>query len=76
MGGPSIPWRAGRSDAKDGSAAAPDGRLPNATKDSVHIREVFNRMGFQDQDIVALMGAHAIGKCHIGLLFRAQSAIS
>jgi cytochrome c peroxidase len=32
LGGPSIPWRAGRTDAVDGSACPPDGRLPNASK--------------------------------------------
>lgn len=28
------------------------------------IRKVFNRMGFNDQEIVALSGAHALGRCH------------
>jgi len=64
MGGPKVPWRAGRTDAKDGSACPPDGRLPDAEKDQSHVRQVFGRMGFSDQEMVALIGAHAIGRCH------------
>lgn len=29
-----------------------------------HIRDIFGRMGFNDQEIVALIGAHAVGRCH------------
>ncbi len=29
-----------------------------------HIREIFYRMGFNDREIVALLGAHALGRCH------------
>jgi hypothetical protein len=29
---------------------------------SSHIRQIFNRMGFNDQEIVALSGAHALGR--------------
>ena len=28
------------------------------------LRTVFNRMGFTNQEIVALMGAHALGRCY------------
>lgn len=47
----------------------PDGRLPDADKGSrpktiEHIRDVFYRMGFNDKEIVALLGAHAMGRCH------------
>lgn len=64
MGGPVIPWRPGRVDKGDGSACPPDGRLPNATLGASHIRDVFGRMGFNDQEMVALIGAHAVGRCH------------
>jgi cytochrome c peroxidase len=69
-GGPTIPFRLGRSDAQDGSTSPPDGRLPDADKGSLaktvqHVKkEVFYRMGFNDQEIVALLGAHAMGRCH------------
>ncbi|KAF3171766.1 heme peroxidase [Orbilia oligospora] len=63
MGGPVIPWRPGRSD-RDISACTPDGRLPDATKEHKHLRAIFGRMGFNDQEIVALSGAHALGRCH------------
>ena len=37
-------------------------RLPTLVKDLSHIRDVFYRMGFNDQ-IVALVGAHCLGRC-------------
>ncbi|KAF8320800.1 heme peroxidase [Clavulina sp. PMI_390] len=63
INGPKIPWRPGRIDGftKD---ATPDGRLPDAAQGQDHIRNIFYRMGFNDQEIVALIGAHAIGRCH------------
>lgn len=63
MGGPKIPWRPGRKDG-DLSACTPDGRLPDASKEQKHLRAIFYRMGFNDQEIVALSGAHALGRCH------------
>eukprot|EP00884_Botryococcus_braunii_P006619 jgi/Botrbrau1/15959/Bobra.0340s0007.1 len=64
MGGPEIPWRPGRSDAAGPESCPPDGRLPDASKNARHIRDIFNRMGFNDQEIVALSGAHTLGRCH------------
>ncbi|KIJ95716.1 class II peroxidase, partial [Laccaria amethystina LaAM-08-1] len=63
MGGPKIPWRPGRIDGFAASAT-PDGRLPDASQGSDHLRNIFYRMGFNDQEIVALSGAHALGRCH------------
>ncbi|PYI22332.1 cytochrome c peroxidase Ccp1 [Aspergillus japonicus CBS 114.51] len=62
-GGPAIPWRPGRQD-RDVAACTPDGRLPDASKDQKHVRDIFYRMGFNDQEIVALIGAHALGRAH------------
>ena len=69
MGGPKVGFRAGRVDAVTPDAVTPDGRLPAADKGSppataAGLRETFNRMGFNDQEIVALSGAHALGRCH------------
>lgn len=65
MGGPEIKWKPGRSDHVEGKyVALEDGRLPDASKDQRHVRDVFYRMGFNDQEIVALSGAHALGRCH------------
>jgi len=72
LGGPTVPWSSGRVDALDPSAVTPDGRLPGADSgppgadpsDAAHLRTIFNRMGFNDQEIVALSGAHALGRCH------------
>ena len=63
MGGPTVPWRAGRKD-KDVAYCTPDGRLPDASKDQNHVRAIFGRMGFNDQEMVALSGGHALGRCH------------
>ncbi|TLD20271.1 hypothetical protein PspLS_08537 [Pyricularia sp. CBS 133598] len=63
MLGPKIPYRPGRSD-KDAAACTPDGRLPDAAQRQDHVRNIFYRMGFNDQEIVALAGAHALGRCH------------
>ncbi|UZP33724.1 hypothetical protein NXS19_001540 [Fusarium pseudograminearum] len=63
MLGPAIPYRPGRSD-RDVSGCTPDGRLPDASKRQDHLRGIFGRMGFNDQEIVALSGAHALGRCH------------
>mmetsp|Transcript_95187 Transcript_95187/g.272857 ORF Transcript_95187/g.272857 Transcript_95187/m.272857 type:complete len:378 (+) Transcript_95187:44-1177(+) len=75
MGGPRIAFTAGRRDKNAADVLdwttehAPDGRLPSADMDTVentakHIRSVFDRMGFDDQEIVALCGAHTLGRCH------------
>ncbi|KAI0401219.1 heme peroxidase [Xylaria palmicola] len=63
MQGPTIPYRPGRSD-KEAAACTPDGRLPDAAQGTDHLRNIFYRMGFNDQEIVALSGAHALGRCH------------
>jgi cytochrome c peroxidase len=63
MSGPAIPWRPGRQD-RDVSFCTPDGRLPDASKEQSHLRAIFHRMGFDDREIVALSGAHALGRCH------------
>eukprot|EP00756_Hemistasia_phaeocysticola_P036004 Hpha_TRINITY_DN16614_c2_g1::TRINITY_DN16614_c2_g1_i1::g.180768::m.180768/K00428/E1.11.1.5; cytochrome c peroxidase len=64
MGGPRIKFRKGRKDAEAEEDSAPEGRLPDATQGTAHLREVFGRMGFSDRDIVALSGAHTVGHCH------------
>ncbi|UIZ22874.1 hypothetical protein KXD40_003783 [Peronospora effusa] len=71
MGGPEIPFRLGRPDATSGKEPTQtlDDRLPHADKGSTdkttqHVRDVFYRMGFNDRDIVALAGAHAVGRCY------------
>jgi cytochrome c peroxidase len=70
MGGPEFKWRPGRKDLEAGPSPLPDGRLPDADgrdkpdKPADHLRDIFYRMGFNDQEIVALSGAHALGRCH------------
>ena len=69
--GVKVPFKAGRVDAITPDAVTPDGRLPAASKGNdpqktaAALRfDVFYRMGFNDQEIVALSGAHALGRCH------------
>ena len=55
-GGPTIPFRLGREDFESGETSPPDGRLPDADKGSrvatiQHIRDIFYRMGFNDQEV-------------------------
>lgn len=64
MQGPKIPWRPGRVDA-DEKDAPENGRLPDATQGPDYVRHYFGRFGFNDQEIVALIGAHSLGKTHL-----------
>lgn len=63
-GGPKIKWRPGRQNVTDRSKVPPNGRLPDATQGAGHVRDVFSRMGFNDVETVALIGAHCLGRCH------------
>ncbi|GAB2242735.1 hypothetical protein Droror1_Dr00019510 [Drosera rotundifolia] len=61
-GGPEVPFHPGREDKPE---PPKEGRLPDATKGSDHLRDVFvKQMGLSDQDIVALSGGHTLGRCH------------
>jgi len=64
MGGPKLGFTPGRSDVPDAKNIPPNGRLPDAAQGAKHVRDVFYRMGFNDQEIVALVGAHCLGRCH------------
>ena len=79
MGGPSIPFTGGRKDATQESACPPEHMLPDGhfhkgTGDddydhpgkgtADYVRWVFNKMGFNDREMVCLIGAHALGRCH------------
>lgn len=68
-GGPKIPFQLGREDFDSGETSPKEIGLPDADKGArvntiQHIRDVFYRMGFTDGEIVALLGAHAMGRCH------------
>ncbi|KAL8133608.1 L-ascorbate peroxidase 3-like [Apium graveolens] len=60
-GGPSIDFVPGR---KDSLNSPEEGRLPDAKQGSLHLRDIFYRMGLSDKDIVALSGGHTLGKAH------------
>eukprot|EP00281_Chroomonas_sp_CCMP1168_P015060 CAMPEP_0206216488 /NCGR_PEP_ID=MMETSP0047_2-20121206/2746_1 /ASSEMBLY_ACC=CAM_ASM_000192 /TAXON_ID=195065 /ORGANISM="Chroomonas mesostigmatica_cf, Strain CCMP1168" /LENGTH=330 /DNA_ID=CAMNT_0053638835 /DNA_START=115 /DNA_END=1104 /DNA_ORIENTATION=- len=71
MGGPQVKWRRGRKDSMSIKDVTPNGRLPDADKGTskdtaAHLRQIFGRMGFNDQEIVVLSGAHSVGQCHPG----------
>lgn len=70
-GGPKIPLRYGRKDASgpdhchpEGNLPAGDSPFPSGGDAAGHLRAVFHRMGLNDQDIVALSGAHTVGRAH------------
>ncbi|KAI8952947.1 peroxiredoxin [Xylaria longipes] len=69
MGGPAIPWEGGRTDfgttEEEQARIPPRGRLPDGARGADHLRAVFGRMGFGDREIVALSGAHNLGRCHL-----------
>lgn len=65
MGCTEIPYKPGRVDADSADLCPPNGRLPDASQGAQHLRDVFYRMGFNDQEIVALSGAHTLGHCHV-----------
>ena len=61
-GGPDVPFHPGREDKPEPPL---EGRLPDATKGSDHLRAVFGTaMGLSDKDIVVLSGAHTLGRAH------------
>mmetsp|Transcript_2359 Transcript_2359/g.4464 ORF Transcript_2359/g.4464 Transcript_2359/m.4464 type:complete len:317 (-) Transcript_2359:401-1351(-) len=69
-GGPVIPMKYGRIDTETKEECPKEGNLPDAyppfgdgASDAArHLRNVFYRMGFNDREIVALSGAHTIGR--------------
>jgi L-ascorbate peroxidase len=61
-GGPEIPFRFGRVDSAQ--SAAP-GLLPSPFWGVKQLRQNFYRMGLTDVDLVALSGAHTLGRSHI-----------
>jgi catalase (peroxidase I) len=52
-------------DAKSADESVKEGRLPDAAKGADHVREVLGRIGMNDREMVALSGAHTVGKCHL-----------
>lgn len=64
-GGPKIKWRPGRENLDNDPKRVPEnGRLPDASKDGEYVKNLFARMGFNERETVALIGAHCLGKCH------------
>lgn len=61
-GGPTVEFIPGR---KDSLVSPSEGRLPDANKGAAHLKDIFYRMGLSDKDIVALSGAHTLGRAHI-----------
>ena len=63
-GGPKIPWRPGRKDIPERSRVPEAGRLPDASKDGEYVKNLFARLGMDERETVALIGAHVLGQCH------------
>ena len=69
LGGPKMNWRPGRKDVGEApKKLLPDGLLPDGDgrdhkeAPAEHLRDIFYRMGFNDREIVALSGAHVLGR--------------
>jgi catalase (peroxidase I) len=61
LGGPHIKFVEGRIDATDGSMCPPEDRLPMDDASATEVQNIFYRMGLNDRELVALMGAHSVG---------------
>jgi len=61
IGSPDIPWKGSRTDYVNDSKLPLRGRLPDSALGSDNLRWIFNHMGFNDQEIVALSGAQNPG---------------
>ncbi|KAL6944629.1 hypothetical protein ACO0RG_001368 [Hanseniaspora osmophila] len=65
MQGPKIPWRSGRKDLPFDKTPE-NGRLPDASRDATYVRNYYHGLNFlDDKEIVALLGAHCLGKTHL-----------
>jgi len=70
MGGPHIPYKPGREDWDQDQMTPydrlPDGAFgfPNFEPTGQYVRDIFYRMGFNDTEIVVLIGGHTLGECH------------
>eukprot|EP00038_Savillea_parva_P009479 m.183803 g.183803 ORF g.183803 m.183803 type:complete len:394 (+) comp15944_c0_seq1:39-1220(+) len=65
LGGPHIAFRPGRTDAPTGGALCPpESRLPTFNASADDMRDMFGRLGFNDRELVALIGAHTVGHTH------------
>ncbi|KAJ7540679.1 hypothetical protein O6H91_10G026300 [Diphasiastrum complanatum] len=63
-GGPKIPMKYGRVETAGPEDCVREGNLPDAgpPNPAEHLRNVFYRMGLTDKEIVALSGAHTLGR--------------
>eukprot|EP01063_Lacrimia_lanifica_P019840 TRINITY_DN27255_c0_g1_i1.p2 TRINITY_DN27255_c0_g1~~TRINITY_DN27255_c0_g1_i1.p2 ORF type:complete len:340 (+),score=109.85 TRINITY_DN27255_c0_g1_i1:70-1089(+) len=66
MGGPEIAFKYGRED-KSAPPADLDAQLKTDVRDLATLRKYFYKQGLHDQELVALMGAHAMGRCRAGV---------
>lgn len=66
-GGPRISVKLGRVDAEEGD---PTGILPGFDETVVELRNRFEPRGYDDRDLVALSGAHTLGRSSNGVFVK------
>ena len=64
-GNVAISFRSGRVDNPN-CAATDKGRFPNAEGDLASVLAISQRLGLTQQEMVALMGAHSLGRAELG----------
>ncbi|KAH7542103.1 hypothetical protein FEM48_Zijuj02G0037700 [Ziziphus jujuba var. spinosa] len=62
LGGPSWRVKLGRRDSRAASQAAANENLPSPTSNLTELISIFRKFGFTTREMVALSGAHTIGK--------------
>ncbi|KAH9671720.1 peroxidase 21 [Citrus sinensis] len=64
LGGPRIPIKTGRRDSRVSYLAEVEKFIPNHNDSIATALSVFNSIGIDDEGVVALYGAHSVGRVH------------
>ncbi|GLJ51749.1 hypothetical protein SUGI_1099790 [Cryptomeria japonica] len=68
LGGPRVELKTGRRDSKKSSAAVVDEYIPLHNDSASTVLSRFDSIGIDAEGVVALLGAHTVGRTHCGNL--------